>query len=162
MIRKQDDLVGSMFHDIAHLIRHKIDDMLRPYGLTRLKWLALGIILDNEGLTQVELARRLELKTAATGKLVDRLEQRGLVERRRDPDDRRAHRLVATGKSVELLGRLGPLSEAVRNRVLDGLDEEELRALGAMLERIKANLTTSLAGWVAPCLVSCGLLGPVI
>ncbi|WP_170428425.1 MarR family winged helix-turn-helix transcriptional regulator [Ruegeria arenilitoris] len=146
MIRKQDDIVGSMFHDIAHLIRLRIDEMLKPYDLTRLKWLAIGILSQNEGLTQTGLAQRLELKTAATGKLVDRLVERGLVERRPDPDDRRAHRLFATEKSFALLTELEPLGEDTRNGVLAGLNELEIGALSVVLQKIKSNLTASFAG----------------
>ena len=146
MIRKQDDIVGSMFHDIAHLIRLRIDEMLKPYDLTRLKWLAIGILSQNEGLTQTGLAERLELKTAATGKLVDRLVERGLVERRPDPDDRRAHRLYATEKSFALLTELEPLGEDIRDRVLADLNEKEIGALGSVLQKIKSNLTATVAG----------------
>ena len=140
MIKKQDDPVGSMFHDIAHFIRLKIDDMLRPYGLTRLKWLAIGIIADNEGLSQSALANRLELKGAATGKLVDRLVERGLADRHPDPTDRRAHRLYATPKSRALLAELEPLSGAIRMDVLHGLGREEIDVLTSCLRKIKTNL----------------------
>lgn len=146
MIRKQDDIVGSMFHDIAHLIRLKMDEMLKPYDLTRLKWLAIGILSQNEGLTQTGLAEQLELKTAATGKLVDRLVERGLVERRPNPDDRRAYRLFATEKSLLLLTELEPLGKSIRSAVLSGLDEHEVGALSRVLQKIKSNLALTLAG----------------
>ena len=136
MIRKQDDLVGSMFHDIAHLTRLRIDTALKPYGLTRLKWLAIGIIADNEGFSQADLASRLELKGAATGKLVDRLVERELVERRSDISDRRVYRLFATQKSHALLLELEPMGETLRQ----GLDKEEIGALKHSLTIIKANL----------------------
>lgn len=162
MIRKQDDPVGSMFHDIAHLIRHKIDDVLRPYELTRLKWLAIGIISDNEGLTQSGLANRLELKNAATGKLVDRLVERGLVERMSDPQDRRVYRLHATVKSRALLAELEPLGGAVRESVLDGIGEEDLQVLKKLLHRIKTNLTLGLASLATPYLTNAELAFPLI
>ena len=150
MIRKQDDIVGSMFHDIAHLIRFRIDEMLKPYDLTRLKWLAIGILSQNEGLTQTGLAARLELKSAATGKLVDRLVERRLVERQPDPDDRRVHRLFATQKSFALLTELEPLGEDIRDVVLSGLNEQEIGALGSVLQKIKSNITLAFAGGVTP------------
>jgi DNA-binding MarR family transcriptional regulator len=128
ILRKKDDPVGSMCHDIAQLIRHKIDDILRPYGLTRLKWLAIGIIADTNGLPQAGLANRQEPKSAAAGKLVNRLLNRGLAERksdpddrRSDPDDRRAHRLYPTGKPRALLAELEPLGEIVHDGVPDGI-----------------------------------------
>lgn len=146
MIRKQDDIVGSALHDIAHLIRLKIDETLRPYDLTRLKWLAIGILSDNQGLTQTGLAERLELKPAATGKLVDRLVERGLVERRAVPDDRRARALFATEKSYALLAELEPLSEHIRDGILSGLSDHEVGTLGRVLQKVKSNLTATFAG----------------
>tara|TARA_R110002051_G_scaffold271530_2_gene332021 strand:- start:7380 stop:7868 length:489 start_codon:yes stop_codon:yes gene_type:complete len=140
MIRKQNDLVGSMFHDIAHLTRLRIDTALKPHGLTRLKWLAIGIIADNEGFSQADLASRLELKGAATGKLVDRLVARELVERRSDMSDRRVYRLFATQKSHALLLELKPMGETLRQDVLQGLDEKEVGALKSSLTKIKSNL----------------------
>lgn len=150
MIRKQDDIVGSMFHDIAHLIRLRIDEMLRPYDLTRLKWLAIGIVSDNEGLTQAGLAARLELKSAATGKLVDRLVERGMVERRHDPSDRRAYRLFATPKANRLLTELEPLGQEIRETVLRGLGEKELATLQSDLEKIKSNLAMAAVDTALP------------
>lgn len=140
MIRKSDDIVGTLFQDIAHLIRHRIDAELKPHGLTRLKWLAIGIVQSQPGLTQSELANRLELKPAATGRLVDRLVERGLVERRADPDDRRAHRLFVTQKSDQLLEELVPTGEAIREDVLQDLAPTERAQLAATLKKIKERL----------------------
>ena len=135
-----------MFHDIAHLIRLRMDETLKPYDLTRLKWLAIGILADDEGLTQVGLAERLELKSAATGKLVDRLVARGLVERRADPMDRRAYRLFATDKAEYLLKDLEPLGDSIRESVLQGLNDEDIHGLTKTLQKIKTNLTSTVAG----------------
>ncbi|MEO1138952.1 MAG: MarR family transcriptional regulator [Pseudomonadota bacterium] len=137
-----------MFHDIAHLIRLRMDEALKPYDLTRLKWLAMGIVADNEGLTQVRLAERLELKSAATGKLVDRLVARGLVERQPDPTDRRAHRLFATKKAENLLKDLEPLGDSIRESVLQGLNAEDVHGLTKTLQKIKTNLTSAFAGGI--------------
>ena len=140
MIRKQDDIVGTLFQDIAHLIRQRIDAELKPHGLTRLKWLAIGILQDKPGLTQSDLANRLELKPAATGRLVDRLVERGLVERRADPDDRRAYRLFITKKSDRLLEDLVPTGDAIREDVLEDLDPNERAQLAKTLTKIKERL----------------------
>jgi DNA-binding MarR family transcriptional regulator len=137
-----------MFHDIAHLTRLRIDAALKPYGLTRLKWLAIGIIADNEGFSQADLASRLELRGAATGKLVDRLVERGLVERRMDISDRRAYRLFATQKSNALLLELEPMGEDLRQDILQGLDDEDIGALKSCLIKIKANLLGVAVGIV--------------
>ncbi len=162
MIRKQNDPVGAMFHDIAHLIRLNIDETLRPYGLTRLKWLAIGIIVDNEGFSQAELATRLELKSAATGKLVDRLVERGLVARRPDPSDRRAYCLFATKKSNALLLDLKPLGASLRESVLHGLNETDVSTLKTTLARIKANLLNSAMAVLATIAIKSEFILPMV
>ena len=143
MIRKQNDIVGSLFQDIAHLIRLRIDKELKPHGLTRLKWLAIGIVQSDPGLTQTDLSRRLELKAAATGRLVDRLAGRGLVKRQADPEDRRAHRLFITEKAQRLLTELEPMGEFIRKEVLKDLKADERVALGHMMSKIKKRLTAT-------------------
>jgi len=162
MIRKQDDLVGSMFHDIAHFVRLRIDEALKPYGLTRLKWLAIGIISDSEGISQAELAVRLELKSAATGKLVDRLVERGLVERSPDSKDRRAYRLYATRKSNALLRKLEPLGTRLRQEILDGLNQEDMGILKSSLAKIKANLVNIALGFVSSIAIKSDFFLPMV
>ena len=73
MITKHDDLLGTLIHDVAHLLRLDIDRRLKDHNLTRVKWLALGIIANQPHLTQRELAEKMELGNAAVGRLVDRL-----------------------------------------------------------------------------------------
>jgi MarR family transcriptional regulator for hemolysin len=162
MIRKQDDLVGSMLHDIAHLVRLRIDEALKPYGLTRLKWLAIGIISNSEGFSQAELASQLELRSAATGRLVDRLVERGLVERHADKDDRRAYRLFATPKSEALLLDLEPLGERLRKEILNGLDQEEAGDLKNSLTKIKANLLSGAAVLVSAVALKSEIFLPMV
>lgn len=149
MIRKHDDIVGSLFQDIAHLIRQRIDSELLPYGLTRLKWLAIGLIQSHPELTQTELAAELELKPAATGKLVDRLVERALVERRLDKRDRRVHRLVLTRKSEELLAKLEPVGTAIRDNILQDIGQKERKQLEDTLKTLKRRLTHAAGAAVA-------------
>jgi len=93
MIGKDDNSLGALLHDVAHLLRTTIDRNVGPYNLTRAKWLALGVLSRKEGLTQTELANELELGVATVGRLVERLEARGFLERRLDPLDARVKRV---------------------------------------------------------------------
>lgn len=140
MIRKHDDLVGSLLHDVAHFIRLRIDRKLKNYGLTRVKWLALGVIQRTPSITQGMLARELELGDAATGRLVDRLVIRGFVSRHPDPKDRRVRQIVLTPKATKLLSKLQRVSTELRQEILDGIAEEELLAIGSALKKMKSNL----------------------
>ena len=77
MIGKDDNSLGALLHDVAHQLRVVIDREVAPYNLTRAKWVALGMLDRKEGLTQTELAARLEIGDATVGRLIDRLETRG-------------------------------------------------------------------------------------
>ena len=99
MIGKDDNSLGALLHDVAHLLRKKVDREVEPYNLTRAKWQALGVLDRKEGLTQTELAGELELGVATVGRLVERLEARGFIERRPDPIDARVKRLFIRDES---------------------------------------------------------------
>ena len=141
MLRKGDDIVGTMLHDVAHRIRLKIDEALKPFDLTRVSWLAIGIVARQGRLSQSQLAEALELGSPSTGKLVDRLEERGLVERIRDPHDRRANLLTVTEAATRLLRDLEPVGDDLREDVLRNLTLEEREHLSKILLRIKERVT---------------------
>ena len=148
MITKHDDLLGTLIHDVAHRLRHEIDRRLKPYNLTRVKWLALGIIANNPDMTQAELAADMELGNAAVGRLVDRLERRGFVIRKSDPDDRRAYRLSLTYTATDLLEHLKDTAAELRRDVLEGFSASEVKTLNKGLNRLDRKLK-SIA---TPCL----------
>ena len=130
-----------MLHDVAHRIRLKIDEALKPFDLTRVSWLAIGIVARQGRLSQSQLAEALELGSPSTGKLVDRLEERGLVERIRDPHDRRANLLTVTEAATRLLRDLEPVGDDLREDVLRNLTLEEREHLSKILLRIKERVT---------------------
>jgi len=140
MITKHDDLLGTLIHDVAHRLRHEIDRRLKPHNLTRVKWLALGIIANTPDLTQAELAADMELGNAAVGRLVDRLEQRRFITRKPDPDDRRAYRLALTDTAKDLLEHLKDTAVELRSDVLDGFSAGDVKTLNKGLNRLDKNL----------------------
>ncbi|GAB5457344.1 MAG: MarR family transcriptional regulator [Henriciella sp.] len=140
MITKHDDLLGTLVHDVAHLLRLDIDRRVAPHNLTRIKWLALGVIHRTPGLTQSELATELELGAAAVGRLVDRLEDREFVLRSQSPDDRRAYFLSLTPAAEKLVRSLDSTAHEMRETLLDGLSEQEVSLLNRGLNKVKSNL----------------------
>lgn len=143
MLRKGDDILGTMLHDVAYRIRLKIDEVLKPFDLTRVSWLAIGIVARQGRLSQSQLAEALELGSPSTGKLVDRLEERGLVERVRDPQDRRSNLLTVTEAARRLLKDLEPVGEDLREEVLHNLTLQEREHLSKMLVLIKERLAST-------------------
>jgi MarR family transcriptional regulator for hemolysin len=136
--------LGFALHDVARLMRTYSDQRARELGTTRAQWAVLVRLQRCEGVKQSELAEALDLAPITLGRLIDKLTGAGLVERRDDASDRRAHRLYLTEKAAPALLSLGALAEDLMGKALAGLDDETIRALHSGLTRIKANLKTEL------------------
>ena len=136
--------LGFTLHDTARLLRTYSDQRARELGTTRAQWAVLARLQRCEGVKQSELAEALDIAPITLGRLIDKLASSGLVERRDDPADRRAHRLYLTEKAAPALSQLGALAEDVMGRALAGLDEGAIRTILDGLITIKANLKNEL------------------
>jgi len=132
---------GFLLHDIARLLRKRFDQSATTLGLSRAQWQVLAHLHRHEGINQSGLADILEIKGVTLGRLVDRLEAAGWVERRADASDRRARRLYTTAKVAPVLERMWALGERKREEALAGLSDDERRALIDSLLKIRANLS---------------------
>jgi MarR family transcriptional regulator for hemolysin len=132
---------GFLLHDIARLLRKRIDQRAGALGLSRAQWQVLAHLHWHEGINQSGLADILEIKGVTLGRLVDRLEAAGWVERRADLSDRRARRLHTTAKVAPMLKRLWALGEMSREEALAGLGDGERQQLVNALLKIRANLS---------------------
>ena len=131
---------GFLLHDVARLLRVTFDRRSRALGLTRSQWWVLNHLYVHEGITQSELADLLDIEKATLGRLLDRLEGKGWVERRGDPLDRRAKRVHLTGQVQDLMRSLREIAAGVRADALDGLPGAERERFIETLLRIKGNL----------------------
>jgi MarR family transcriptional regulator for hemolysin len=136
--------LGFALSDVARLLRTYSDQRAREVGTTRAQWAVLSRLQRCEGVNQTELAEALDLAPITLGRLIDKLNAAGLVERRDDAADRRAHRLYLTEKAAPKLKVLGALAEDVMGRALSNLDEDAIGALQGGLAKIKANLKNEL------------------
>ena len=132
-------------NDVARLLRTYADQKAAQYGMSRAKWAVLARLDRFEGLKQTELADMLDLQPISLTRLLDSLCANGLIERRADPDDRRAKRLFLTPAARPLLDRLGDLAEQLMGTALAGLDQRDSKALLAQLSTIKDNLRAAVA-----------------
>jgi MarR family transcriptional regulator, transcriptional regulator for hemolysin len=132
-------------NDVARLLRTYADQKAAQYGMSRAKWAVLARLDRFEGLKQTELADMLDLQPISLTRLLDSLCANGLIERRADPDDRRAKRLFLTPAARPLLERLGDLAEELMGTALAGLDQRDSKALLAQLSTIKDNLRRAVA-----------------
>lgn len=132
--------IAFSINDVARLLRTYADHKAASFGLTRAKWAVLARLDRFEGLKQNELADMLDLQPISLTRLLDRLSENGLIERRSDPNDRRAKRLFLTPAAYPLLERLSELGEDLMTTALAGLDQSETSALLTSLTTIKENL----------------------
>ena len=122
------------------MLRTYANQAARRYGMTRAQWAVLSRLERNEGLKQSELAELLDLQPITLTRLVDRLCNSGLIERRADPNDRRAKRLFLTPAAQPLMDRLDALGRELMEKVLAGRTPEETDAAVAYLGAMKENL----------------------
>ena len=137
---RPDRNFGFLVHDVARLMRVAYDRRTRELGLTRSQWWVLNNLYFNQGITQSELADLLDIEKPTLGRLLDRLEGKGWLERRADPADRRAKRVYLTGNVQSLMQALRHLAADLRAQALHGLDELEREQLLEALRVIKSNL----------------------
>lgn len=133
--------IVSQLVETSRLLRNYIDHRAKSRGTTRAQWIVLFRLREQEGLSQVDLAEVLELQPISLVRLLDRLVEHGLVERRSDPRDRRANRLFLTPAGRKLVGNLDGLRDAIATDVLQGVPtaalETSLKALREIKDRIK-------------------------
>src|ERR1700743_3429549 len=131
----------SQLVESSRLLRNYIDHRAKGRGTTRAQWIGLFRLREQEGLSQVDLADVLELQPISLVRLLDRLFEHGLVERRSAPRDRRANRLFLTAAGRQLADDLDSLRDAIATDVLQGMPaatiETSLKALRDVKERIK-------------------------
>ena len=132
---------GTLLAQVARLMRRSFDERARGIGVTRPQWQVLSLLTRHEGINQGGLADILEVEPITLGRMIDRLQEADLVERRPDPADRRAWRLFITARGNALFDQLRPCAEETIEIAIDGLDAGQRAALTAMLMRIRANLT---------------------
>jgi len=124
------------------MLKTYADQRARQFGISRAQWAVLVRIDRSEGLKQSELAEILDLQPISLTRLLDRLAENKLIERRADPNDRRANRLFLTPAARPLLEQLADLGQDMMATVLEGLDgktvERMLRDLGLVKENLRA------------------------
>ena len=130
-----------LLHDTARLLRVDADKRARAHGMTRAQW-GILIWLDRQpGISQKELAELLEVEPITVARLVDRLEGRGMVERRPDPRDRRIWRLHLSPPAHLVLREINEQRAEMASLVTVGVDEESLAIMTKALVRMKATLS---------------------
>ena len=131
--------------ETAHAMRRTFDRRAASLGATRAQWKVLFRLTRMPGLRQVELADMMDIEPITLSRIVDRLDEAGLVERRADPADRRAWRLYVTDKAQPLVAELRRLGTELAAEAFAGLTPERLEFLRETLAQVRDNLSSGNA-----------------
>ncbi|OWK24967.1 MarR family transcriptional regulator [Rhizobium yanglingense] len=132
--------LGFLLHDVARLLRKRFEQRAKCLGLTRSQWQTLAYLANNEGIHQGGLAEILEVEPITLVRILDKLAERGLVERRQHPADRRVWLLYMRDEALPLLAQMRVIGDATRGEALDGACAEQREQLFQILSLMKTNL----------------------
>jgi MarR family transcriptional regulator for hemolysin len=136
--------------DVARMLRTYADQLARHYGMTRAQWAVLIRLDRSEGLKQTELAEILDLQPITLTRLLDRLNANGLIERRPDPNDRRANRLYLKPAARPMLDRLAILGSDMMDTVLEGLTPQSVDRMLKEFGTVRENLRRAIGNNALP------------
>jgi DNA-binding MarR family transcriptional regulator len=129
-----------LVYELGRLIRLRSDQRARHRGMTRAQWVILSRLERQPGMTQNELAAIVEVEPITIARLVDRLEARGFVERRPDPNDRRLRRLHLLPAAAPVLDEIRVYKAEMHDLMEASISPERLEPLVRDLQQMKANL----------------------
>lgn len=129
--------------ETAHALRRSFDRRAATLGVTRAQWKVLFRLSRTPGMRQVELAEALDVEPITLSRIIDRLQEAGLVAREADPADRRAWRLQVTEKAQPLIAKLRNLAAGLLDDAFKGLTQEELTVMASRLAQVRENLSAA-------------------
>jgi len=135
------ETIGFLLNDTARLFRRSFNARTKGSGITALQWRLITYLKRHEGIRQGPLAELIEVEPITLSRMVDRLVESELVERRADPADRRAWRLYLTPRAGDLLGGMREMADALTAEATEGLSDAERDQLIELVERVRANLS---------------------
>ena len=140
-----DRNLGFLLHEVARLMRKRFEQNARDLGLTRSQCQVLAHLARNEGIHQGALAELLEIEPITLTRILDRLEEAGLVERLLHRRDRRLRLLRLTAAAHPLIDDIFAIGALTRGEALDGVPEDDRDRLFEILSSMKTNLLGTAA-----------------
>ena len=121
----QQPLVLYLVKQLELAIRSIMDERLRPHGVTTLQYTALSVLAQRDDLSSAQLARRSFVRPQTMHQMIQALDERGLVERRADPSNRRVLLVGLSDRGRAVLGECEPLVTEIEDRMLAGMPDEQ-------------------------------------
>lgn len=122
---------------LEQLVRRRVDDCLRPEGLTAGQFMALGLIAHQGSVSAAELARRMSMTAQSMGEFIKALQAKGLIERFADAANSRIFRIHATEAGLATLSRCAVAVEAAEKELFGCLSQEEIAHLRYQITRVR-------------------------
>ncbi len=144
-----DQSIAYLLSDSARMLRREFDARVRELGMTGPQARLLLNLAVSEGENQGFYADRLDVEPISLTRMIDRMEESGLLERRRDPADRRAWRVHLTARAREVIEQVRSHADPLREMLLAGLDPNQRSALASYLEVVRANLSATRESAIA-------------
>lgn len=132
--------IGIKIATLARQMRQRFDERVEQMGVTRAKWILIATVANNPGTTQREIAAKLEVSDVTAGRMIDRVCADGLLERRENPQDRRAYSIGLTPAADPLLERIAKAAAIYEAELFAGISDGELATMAAVLDRISLNI----------------------
>lgn len=137
---RRDFEIAFSIDDVNRLLRLAFDERMNEMGLTKSSWRLISALSREDGMSQVELSRRLGMSRVSIGWLVDRLVKSGHVERRADSNDRRVWRVYLTPSAETEIGVMSDLAHEFCGEVFSTLSNQQFEALWASLRTVRKQL----------------------
>jgi DNA-binding MarR family transcriptional regulator len=136
----QPESLGFLLSDISRLMRRVFARRLQGSPMTLAQAKALMVVSRHEGIRQVDIAELLDIQPITLARLIDHLAREGLVERRPDPDDRRAYQLFVLPAAAPHLEFIRQLAESVQAEILGDLGQSDVDLLFPVLRKLRDSL----------------------
>jgi len=140
----REERLLTMIHELALMAARIFNRRVKELGFTRSQWEVLYLLHENDGQTQTEIAAELVAAKPPLGKLIDRLEEDNWLERREDPNDKRAKRVFLTPKSFPMFEPLEQVVSDIGNLAIAGFSESDRQVFIDMLSAAHKNLSRNL------------------
>lgn len=146
MNKNFDQSFGFAIHDVARLLRLAFDRQAAGTGLTRAQWSVLAHLRRSNGVQQKTLATMMDITPITLARHLDRLEADGWIERRDDPEDRRAKRVFLNPHSEPMFAMMSELGQNVRLQAMQGVSAADEECFMQVLLRVRSNLCIATRG----------------
>lgn len=133
--------IGYRLKILTLLLARKFQERLEPYGLTPFHWVVLCCLWEEDGLATSEIGEKLQQVGGTITGVLDRMEERGVIRRQRDSQDRRVCRIWLTDAGQELETVLVPIAQELREQAMQGISPQDRQHFSELIDQQIANLS---------------------